>query len=86
MAALLDLIQNGSTLTLIVFFIILLIYLWYSFSIIYHLIRFGIGTHPKTIALVFFVGSLVLFALAVSAYLRIDWSGYTKPPFEDPFS
>lgn len=57
----------------LLFAIILIAYAWYSFSIIYHLIRFGIGKHPKVLALVFFFGSFLLFALFLFSYNRVDW-------------
>ena len=62
-----------STPSLAVFIIILAVYSWYTFSIIYHLIRFGVGTNPKKLALIFFVGSFILFSLTVISYLRITW-------------
>jgi len=65
--------NNSSGVVLVVFFVILVLYLWYAFSIIYHLIRFGIGTKPKTLALIFFIGSIVLFAIAISTYAQVNW-------------
>jgi hypothetical protein len=60
-----------------IFFIIPLIILgilfWYSFSIIYHLIRFGVGRKPKIIALIFFIGSIILFNIALNAYNQVIW-------------
>ena len=58
----------------ILFALVLVFYLWYTFSIVYHLIRFGVGTKPKTTALIFLIGSFLLFTLAIITYLRIDWS------------
>ncbi len=52
---------------------VLAIYSWYTFAIIYHLIRFGVGTKPKRMALIFFIGSFVLFSIAIITYLKIDW-------------
>jgi len=57
----------------ILFVIILSIYLWYTFAIVYHLIRFGVGTKPKRMALIFFVGSFILFSATVIFYLKINW-------------
>ena len=54
--------------------IILAFYLWYTFAIVYHLIRFGVGIKPKTIALIFFVGSIFLFSLAIIIYTQINWA------------
>lgn len=35
------------------------------FLLMYHLIRFGIGTHPRRIALLMLIGSIVLTILTV---------------------
>jgi len=51
----------------------LAVYLWYTFAIIYHLLRFGIGIKPKLLAFVFLVGSFVLFLMTVNAYSKVDW-------------
>ncbi len=68
-----SLFSNGVTISLVIFLIILAIYLWYGFSIIYHLIRFGVGVKPKILALVFFLGSFVLFTILLALYRQIDW-------------
>ncbi|MBM4177542.1 hypothetical protein FJ208_01960, partial [Candidatus Gribaldobacteria bacterium] len=47
-----------------------LIYLWFLFALVYHLIRFGIGLLPKVLALVFFLGSFLLFALIIILFLN----------------
>ena len=59
---------------LILILIIFALYLWYVFSIIYHLIRFGIGVKPKLLALVLFLGSILLFMLAIWAWSQINWT------------
>jgi hypothetical protein len=59
--------------SLIPLIIALVFYLWYTFSIVYHLIRFGVGAEPKKTALVFFTGSFILFSLVIIAYFRINW-------------
>jgi hypothetical protein len=61
-----------------IFLIILAVYLWYTFAIIYHLIRFGVGTNPKKIALIFFLGSFVLFSLSIVTFIKIDWINILK--------
>lgn len=45
--------------------VILILYWINTFFILYHLIRFGIGTRPKQVALGFFAGSLGLFILLI---------------------
>ncbi len=57
----------------ILIFLISALYLIFVFIIIYHLIRFGIGTKPKSLALFFFWGSIFLLFLFLLAFLRIDW-------------
>jgi hypothetical protein len=63
---------------LIPFLITAGIFVWYGFSIIYHLIRFGVGRNPKIIALVFFAGSFIFFNTAYNAYKLINWAEIAK--------
>ncbi|MSR87604.1 MAG: hypothetical protein EXS69_00325 [Candidatus Zambryskibacteria bacterium] len=42
------------------------------FTILYHLTRFGIGTQPKKLAAVFFVGSITLFCACLLLYADLD--------------
>lgn len=51
--------------------ILIIIYWVQTFVILYHLIRFGVGTRPKQAALVFFLGSLTLFLLLILAVLIV---------------
>jgi len=53
-------------------------FFWYTFSLVYHLIRFGIGREPKIMALIFVVGSFVLFNMSIGAYNNIDWQEIIK--------
>lgn len=41
------------------------------FILLYHLIRFGIGTLPKRIALILLLGAIALTALAILIVIRI---------------
>ncbi|MBU4298797.1 hypothetical protein KJ636_02040 [Patescibacteria group bacterium] len=63
---------------LILTFIISVLYLWYVFAIIYHLIRFGVGVKPKFLALFFFIGSFLLLILAILAYSQVNWEEILK--------
>jgi hypothetical protein len=56
----------------VLFVIVLVFYIGYTFAIVYHLIRFGIGTKPKVAALVFFVGSMLLLILLFFTYYQLD--------------
>ncbi len=58
--------------------LILLVYWTLVFVILYHLVRFGIGTQPKKIAFVFFVGAIGLFFLSVMVFAQIDFSTLTE--------
>ena len=50
-------------------------YLIYSFVLVYHLTRFGIGTKPKKAALVYFTGSILLLMVLLVLYIQIDVGG-----------
>jgi len=47
------------------------IYWTMTFTILYHLIRFGVGTLPKKIAIVFLAGSLVLSVVTVLFFAQM---------------
>jgi len=69
-----DIVGIQVNIGLIILLITLGVFIWYSFSIIYHLIRFGIGRGPKIAALVFFIGSIILSSAIIGAYNQINWS------------
>lgn len=47
-----------------------------AFIILYHLIRFGIGTAPKVAALIFFAGSIVFVLIVIAMYIRFDYGAF----------
>lgn len=51
-----------------------LLYWTNAFFLVYHLTRFGIGPVPKLFALVFLLGSILLFSLTTLAYGKVDFS------------
>lgn len=55
-----------------------LIYWIPAFFIVYHLTRFGIGSRPKFIALVFLVGSVVLFSMFIIGASQLDLTALTQ--------
>lgn len=55
----------------IVLTILLIVYWVIAFSILYHLVRFGVGTPPKKIALTFIISSLVLSLITIFIYARL---------------
>ena len=60
-----------SNLPLIAFILALLIYSIGAFVILYHLIRFGVGTQPKAVAFIFFTGSVILVLFASVLYINL---------------
>jgi len=50
------------------------VYWLFNFTVIYHLARFGVGTQPKKIAFIFFLGSIGLFFASVFIFARTDFS------------
>lgn len=56
----------------VIFGLVFLIYWIYAFFIIYHLVRFGIGTKPKIIAFIFFIGSAFLFMQLIYLFNQVD--------------
>jgi len=67
-------ITFGFPLEILLFVLAFLVYWVNAFFIIYHLTRFGIGSQPKIMALIFFLGSAVLFTAVLVAYTQIDLS------------
>ena len=60
-----------------VLFVGLFIVYWaVAFVIIYHLTRFGVGTQPKKFAGIFMLGSLVLSAIAIVLFTRLEVSTF----------
>lgn len=41
------------------------------FILLYHLIRFGVGSHPRIIALIMMIGSLALTGFAITLITQI---------------
>ncbi|MDD5146657.1 MAG: hypothetical protein PHN39_02870 [Candidatus Pacebacteria bacterium] len=76
--------NNGSLISLIGFLVILILYLWYTFAIVYHFVRFGVGVRPKVLAFVFLVGSFILFVLMVDAYFTVDWTSLIETIITPP--
>jgi hypothetical protein len=59
------------TILIIAFLVAGLLFWLHGFFVLYHFIRFGVGTRPKQAALIFFVGSLGLFFLLFVALIGI---------------
>lgn len=47
-----------------------------AFIIIYHLTRFGVGVQPKRFAAIFMLGSLVLSAIAIVLFTKLEVSAF----------
>ncbi len=52
--------------------LILLIYMINVFCVVYHLIRFGVGTNPKLVSLIFLVGASLLLMVSMTLLSQID--------------
>ncbi|OGM04970.1 hypothetical protein A2715_00620 [Candidatus Woesebacteria bacterium RIFCSPHIGHO2_01_FULL_39_32] len=50
-----------------------------SFFILYHLIRFGIGTKPKQLSFIFLFGSIVLTLIVTILFINLNLNSFTKP-------
>lgn len=50
----------------------LLLYWIFNFIILYHLSRFGIGTQPKKMAVIFFLGFVCLFFVSIMLFAGLD--------------
>lgn len=80
-----DIVRNVITWLPLVFLIFLLIIYWIGgFIILYHLIRFGVGTRPKIASFVFFIGSILLIVIAIALYARIDLAKFVTDVLGTP--
>jgi hypothetical protein len=50
-----------------------LLYWIFNFTILYHLIRFGVGQAPKNIAMIFSLGCIGLFFVSSVLFASIDF-------------
>lgn len=55
-----------------------LVYWIPAFFLVYHLIRFGIGSRPKFLALIFLVGSVILFSMFIIGASQLDLTALTQ--------
>ncbi len=60
---LINTISSPSVLFFIFIATIFLVYWIMTFTIFYHLVRFSVGTLARKIAIVFFLGSVILFSI-----------------------
>ena len=67
-------LYNHINFSIVLFLFFLCLYSIGSFMVLYHLIRFGIGVPPKIVALAYFIGSVLLLFMLVSAYAFVDVS------------
>lgn len=58
----------------IIFTFVMLAYWLGAFFILYHLIRFGVGTSPKRTAIIFLAGSLVLSIVLALLYGQLPFA------------
>jgi hypothetical protein len=48
-----------------------------AFFIVYHLVRFGVGTKPKLVALIYFAGAILLYTVVSNGISQIDFSNFS---------
>lgn len=65
-----ELVNFANIIAIFGLFLVMLYWL-HAFVILYHLIRFGVGSRPKQAALFFFGGSFILFTGLILASLPI---------------
>ncbi len=53
----------------IVLFFAFAFYWLQAFFIIYHLVRFGVGVKPKMVAIIYFLGAIILYTI-ISNYIQ----------------
>jgi len=58
---------------LVVLGFVSVIFWLFVFVTIYHLIRFGVGTHPKIVAAIYLAGSGGLFSISALLFLLVDF-------------
>jgi hypothetical protein len=63
---------SPATIGILLVILSLVVYWTVVFVILYHLVRFGIGTQPKKIALIFLLGAIGLFFLSVSLFAGVN--------------
>ncbi|MDO8575299.1 MAG: hypothetical protein Q7R78_01190 [bacterium] len=71
---LLEPIVTFKTLFFILLIIVFVLYWLLTFTIFYHLIRFGVGTLPKKISIIFLLGSVVLFSINFLMFAAFDFN------------
>jgi len=64
----------SGNLFLILLFLVLVFSFGYTFAIIYHLARFGVGTGPKKAAAVYFAGAVLLLFILFGTFTSLDTS------------
>lgn len=45
-----------------------------SFTILYHLTRFGVGTLPKKLSALFLVGAIIIFCISLVLFIKTDFN------------
>lgn len=68
-----EIMGNAISISFFIFMVIIAAYSWYTFSIVYHLIRFGVGRKPKVLTFIYFIGSFMLLGMSVIMYKRAEW-------------
>ena len=61
-----------------VFSFLMLLYWVGAFFILYHLIRFGVGSSPKKMSVIFLAGSLFLCLITILLFGQIDFTALSQ--------
>lgn len=70
-------------LSLLIFIFGLGFYWLSAFFVLYHLIRFGIGTKPKRLSFLFLFGSLILSVLVTVLFINLNLDALSRSLFQD---
>ncbi len=65
-------IFNPQNLFYVLLVLVFIAYWVFSFTVFYHLIRFGIGTLPKKLATLYLLGSALFFSVVFLLFVSVD--------------
>jgi len=68
----LDTIINPETMFYILVLLVFVGYWLFTFTVVYHLIRFGIGTAPKRLASIYLFGSVAFFCVVFLFFASVN--------------
>ena len=66
-------VLRESNVMLVALIVAIIFSVWHAFAIVYHLVRFGIGTAPKKTAMVFMAGTVLFIVISVIMFTKANW-------------